>query len=230
MNSHLLELGIRRALGRYRPAEVSVLPFPDLKVAYLPVPKAANTAIRSALMRSVGRPEVLAQGVHKSTKALLAPAARFFETPKDDWFIFTVVRNPTERTWSAWKNKLIDPDEIFRPLQRMGIRDRLSFEDFLAVCAGWPTWALNDHFMPQARFLAPALERPGLHVFRVEDLAEDWARVRREMADRGAPEDCTLGHENASKAKVTKEVSGRARDLLNQLYGTDYDRFGYDRP
>lgn len=231
MNSYLLELRIRRALGRFTPLDAPVLALEELKVAYIPVPKAANSSLRSALMASIGNENAELLEIHESTRSMLQPASKFFSKPRADWYVFTVVRNPSSRARSAWQNKLIDPPEIFGPLKRMGIRDRLSFEDFLKTCADWPSWALNDHFMPQSLYLSKVLNFSDLAVLHVETLSQYWPKLRGELIARGATSSpLTLGRKNASAAHETLEISEIARKTLNSLYGKDYDAFDYDRP
>lgn len=230
INSYLLELRLRRALGRFRPLETPVLALDGPQVAYVPVPKAANSSLRTALMTAVGREDAVAAGVHRSTRALLRPAPAFFAQDRSEWFVFTVVRDPVARALSAWRNKLIDPDEIFRPLRRMGVTERLSFEDFLGVCLDWPDWALNDHFMPQSLYLSQVLDRPELQVLHVETLAQDWPRVRDALRAGGAHPQETLDRRNTTGQRPGAELTQRARARLVRLYGADFDRFGYDRP
>jgi hypothetical protein len=234
MNSYLLELRIRRALGRFRPLDAPVLVLEELKVAYVPVPKAANSSVRSALMASIGNEvaELLSvQELHNSTQSMLQPTSAFFSRRRADWYVFTVVRNPSTRARSAWQNKLIDPPEVFGPLKRMGIRERLSFDDFLQTCANWPSWALNDHFMPQSLYLSKVLDLPDLDILHVETLSQDWPMLRDKLIARGASSPpSALGHKNASTIDETPETSVGARKTLNAIYGKDYDRFGYERP
>ena len=103
MNSYLLELRIRRALGRFTPLDAPVLALEELKVAYIPVPKAANSSVRSALMASIGNENAELLGIHKSARSMLQPASKFFSKPRADWYVFTVVRNPSSRARSAWQ-------------------------------------------------------------------------------------------------------------------------------
>ena len=229
-NFYLLEQRLRRALGRFRPLDARILALDGAKVAYIPVPKAANTSLRSALMAAVGRDDVVAAGVHKSTRSLLQSAQGFFAQDRSDWFVFTVVRDPVARALSAWRNKLIEPDEIFRPLRRMGVKEKLSFEDFLRVCRDWPEWALNDHFLPQALYLSKVLDRPELTILHVEALAQDWPRVCAALRAGGANPQETLGRHNAARQAAPPELTQKARTLLNQIYDKDFERFGYERP
>lgn len=230
INSYLFELRLRRALGRFQPLETPLLALDSPRVAYVPVPKAANSSVRTALMTAVGREDAVAAGVHRSTRALLWPAPAFFAQDRSDWFVFTVVRDPVARALSAWRNKLIEPDEIFRPLRRMGVTERLSFEDFCAVCRDWPAWALNDHFMPQSLYLSQVLDRPELQVLHVETLAQDWPRVRDALRTGGAHPQEALGRHNAARQAVDPDLTQEARRLLRQIYKKDFEVLGYEAP
>ena len=125
INSYLFELRLRRALGRFRPLETPVLPLDGPRVAYVPVPKAANSSLRTALMTAVGREDAVTEGVHRTTRALLRPAQAFFAQDRPDWLVFTAVREKVARGLSAGRNKLNEPDESWRPLSRMVVTERL---------------------------------------------------------------------------------------------------------
>jgi hypothetical protein len=232
MNTYLLELRMRRALGRFRPLDAPILVCEDLRVAYVPVPKAANSSIRIALLQAMGHKVDRTTRIHEVTRPMLVPASRFLARSRDDWFFFTTVRDPTSRAISAWKNKLAEPDEIFGPLRRMGVTSRLDFEQFLEVCAKWPAWALNDHFMPQNLLLSRPLQAPDLKVFHFESLSDDWHMIADALEVRGAAVRPVLGRANASRRDCSRDapVSQAARRLLGRIYGDDYDTFGYDRP
>ena len=230
MRPYLLELALRRAIGRYRPFDASVLVCERFKTAYFPVPKAANSSIRLALLQAMGNETQGIGDVHGVTRSMLWTSSRFFSEPRDDWFMFTVVRDPTTRARSAWRNKLIESDPIFPVLKRMGITEKIDFTEFLDVCADWPTWALNDHFMPQSLTLSQPLSHPGVKVFRFETLATDWAEIASTIKERGAETCPELPHKNSTKKPGPATMDARTRELLNRLYDIDYSRFEYAQP
>lgn len=228
-NPHLFEVWLNYFLKIKDPTDAPVLALHEYKIAYIPIPKAANSSIRTALQPYLKINAEHKGGIHDLTRDLLVPSSKFFSEISDDWFVFTVVRNPATRAQSAWRNKLVESKKIFMPLRKMGITDRLSFEDFLQVCNDWPAWALNDHFMAQSKLLSRAISNKKLNVFKVETLAEDWVNVQREFAERGIPDlaDLNILNKSLNKPKGLRE---REIQLLRNLYGKDFQVFDYPIP
>ncbi|MCA0041904.1 sulfotransferase family 2 domain-containing protein [Celeribacter litoreus] len=227
-NPHYWILKLRQLFG-YDPADVRVFAFEDHKVAYVLLPKAASTSIQTALAPFFG---VEAQDGEEISRAMRSVAVKSSEFAKridgQDWFIFAVVRDPSNRAFSAYKNKLLEPKKIFRPLQRMGIRSRLGFAEFLEVLLSWPRGGLNDHFMPQTGLLKHVLGCDGLYLARLETFDEDWPKICAEAKARGLElPDLGWLNKTAQKPQAFSDVE-RAR--LGQLYAEDYDRFGYPNP
>jgi hypothetical protein len=129
--------------------------FPDSKIAYLPIPKAANSSIRAELLRLLDiDPETVAH-VQAFTGFDKRPFSECVKIMDEDWFFFTVVRNPFSRTVSAYMDKLDHHGEPFPALRRMGLFKGDSFARFLRVISLWPKVTLNNHFMPQEMLLPP---------------------------------------------------------------------------
>lgn len=227
---HLLELRTRRMMGRLRPYDAPVLVCQPIKTAFVPVPKAANSSIRVALLQAMGRHVDEHTCIHELTRKMLVPSVQFFSVPREDWYIFTVVRDPGTRAKSAWRNKLIECDEVFHPLRRMGIDKKIDFPEFLDAIAAWPDWALNDHFKPQSLHLARPLQAPNLKIHKFERLSQVWPEVASELEVRGADRVPDLGRKNASKEAVQPYFDPELATLLRQIYGKDYDKFGYSKP
>lgn len=226
----LLEIWFNRAIGKRDLTDAPVLAFDEYKVAYLPMPKAANTSIRTALLPYLSvEDQGHSKDIHNRTRSLLEPSSSFFKRANSDWYVFTVVRDPSSRAKSAWRNKLIERDPIFVPLQRMGIKERIEFEPFLRKCSAWPQWALNDHFMPQTMLLDRASKSGLLNVFHFENLSDDWLVIKSELAKRGMTEVADLKKLNTT-AKAADQFTVAELDLLADLYGTDFKELGYDLP
>lgn len=199
-------------------------------MAFVMIPKAASTSILSLFAQQLG--VHYPQGVqpYDALRAHLMPVKAFMARGyRPGWFVFTVVRDPTLRAHSAWKNKVQEAETLFAPARRMGMASGMSFEQFLTVLHRWPQWALNDHFMPQTNLLGPALELPDLFVARMETLGPDWERIRRKGRDLGIDLPA-LPVLNRTSPAPPPDMGHQERSLLRALYHADYSRFGYALP
>ena len=212
--------------GRLKTYDAPILAFEDVKVAYIPVPKCANTSIRSALMLSFRGCD--SDCIHDFTKNLLVPSSEFFKIPRDDWFVFTVVRDPGNRIHSAWKNKLLERKSIFKPLIRMGITERLSFLDFLKEIKNWPKLALNDHFMSQTAYLKIPIENMNLKIFKFEELDTAWPEIITTLERKTEVRVVPLAHKNKSTTQFHNPFSDSETNLIRDIYEADGVQFGYD--
>lgn len=226
----LISMWLQKLLDPERFPYTPVLAIEKYKIAFVPVPKAANTSIRTALMPYFDQSKLAIEGgVHQRTRPIREASQNFFPRIDESWFVFTFVRDPSARARSAWRNKLIEPKQIFKPLRVMGIQQRLNFADFLCACKEWPVWALNDHFIPQSLYLRSAMKTGGLTILRTENIAQDWKVVQAEFVKRGAPDLPDLQFLNSSRNKPA-EFSVAERELLLALYEEDYRMFDYPIP
>ncbi|MGC8203353.1 sulfotransferase family 2 domain-containing protein [Aliiroseovarius sp. PTFE2010] len=229
LNAHYWELCLRRALSGREPADIPVFAMPEQRVAYAVIPKAASTSIQTAMAPFFGVQPTKSEPI---ASAMRPHAIRSSHFAKDlagpDWLIFAVVREPTARIQSAWRNKMDEPDEVFGPLRRMGMRRKLPFDQFVSRLARWPTWALNDHFSPQSELLKHVRDLPGFYAAKLESLADDWAHIQRLCLDRGIglPDLDLMNRTSGAAPKVSPQTA----DILGNLYRADYEGFGYDRP
>jgi hypothetical protein len=99
--------------------------------------------------------------------------------------LFTIVRDPFERAYSAYNNKLVKHQTPFPALRVMGLEQHDSFSTFLKVMNAWPQHRLNDQFIPQRDLLAPVLAHSQLEIFRVETLATDWPVICDRIVGNG---------------------------------------------
>ncbi|MEW9837696.1 sulfotransferase family 2 domain-containing protein [Mesorhizobium sp. ZMM04-4] len=203
--------------------------FPQHRIAYVPIPKAANSSIRAELLRLIGeKPEMIGHvqqfdGFDKqqflNCRHLLTP----------DWFVFTVVRNPYSRAASAYLDKVVSRELPFNALKSMGIRKSDSFERFLRMIRLWPTAALNDHVMPQARLLSHPLQLPNLRVFRVEALQADWPKIVEGIEKASGVRLQPLERRNRTAAETPWQslINDRSASLIRRIYAGDFRQFSY---
>lgn len=203
--------------------------FPQHRIAYVPIPKAANSSIRAELLRLIGEsPEAVRkiQAFDGFDKRLFSNCERLL-TP--DWFVFTVVRDPYSRAASAYLDKVVSGDRPLNAMKAMGLRKSDSFERFLRLIHLWPASALNDHVMPQARLLSRPLRVPYLHVYKVENLQTDWPKIVDEIEKASGIRLRPLERRNRSVADVPWQslINERSASLIQRTYADDFRLFSY---
>ena len=177
----------------------------ECKVAYVCNPGASSTALRWLLAAIGGlRPEAFARstGVAATRRetvqdnrrwgSIIRPRsgavpefARLAEA--DDWFVFTVVRDPRERVWAAWQAKLLRggprmlanedlrrwiPNPPREPADVIG-----PFADFVHALATGTAGAIARD--PYCRPQTETITRPGLSYTQVYDRSQ----IARLLAD-----------------------------------------------
>lgn len=217
--------------ARKNRANTSAILFPEYKIAYIPIPKAANTSIRAELLRLL---DIEPDSVKKIPAFEGFTKLRFSQcehllTP--DWFVFTVVRDPYQRIASAYLEKLkLEREKPFQPFAAMGLYNGCSFRRFLYAISLWPRAALNGHVMPQSQLLADALRLPHLHVYKLEHITADWPKAVKEIEARTGKSLRTLGHRNKGTNSTSWQsiYDPMSRKLVSRLYSEDFEAFGYE--
>lgn len=222
-------LHIRNFVYRLDYSDTWTIRFCDHCVAYIPIPKAANSSIRYALLPLIGMQASDVEHIQAFAgydKLRFSAAAASIN---EGWYVLTVVRNPYSRFVSAYLNKVRESRPVFRAFAAMGVTAGHSLESFASIVEGWPRPLLNDHLMPQSMLLSRALQLPQLKVYRVEELATDWEEVRAAISARTGLAIGPLGHANASAERENwrSHLTPRARRIINRIYADDFTTFGY---
>ncbi len=227
--------------------------FDDLRLAYVPVPKAASTTILLALSELAGlRSEDLARSRKlEVTRALtvhdgsLWPSAHRLTgrdaaevewiLRSDEWFRFTVVREPARRIWSAWVSKVLvrNPrfvlmfgEDVF-PAPPSSAEDVVeSFRRFVAALPDRPEWS-DSHWSSQADLLN-VVDITYSHIGRVEAIDRTVAEVGEYMRQRGSTLPL-LEAENRSFLPFSPLVLDReSHDAYVRWTAQDSQAFGYE--
>ena len=169
----------------------------------------------------------------------LEPEALVSSLTDEGYFRFAVVRNPYKRIFSAWQSKLL----LREPLQSGPYLDydffnrsiesaadiRLSFEGFLEHLDSKeaPNY-LDHHWTPQVDLLRPDLINY-TWLAQIENVKELSEALSRHL-EPGTPNPFTSRRTNESLLHFSHDfISDRAVELIQKLYGQDFDTFGYDR-
>jgi sulfotransferase famil protein len=223
---------------------------PELRVLFLPVPKAGCTSMLWLLADLAGIP---AERFARSSQAEVTPALTVHDMGlwaphrladfegaerervlnEDGWLRFSIVRDPVRRLWSAWQTKLLlrEPrfldafgDEPWFP--RVPERPADLVEDFGHFVAALRSGSVEDvHWGVQHELVG---QLPLTHVGRVERYDETVALLRDHIGDRwpGDP-----ARENRSPVPMPADAyDAEGAEVLRARYADDLEAYGYEVP
>jgi len=261
------EPGIRAAAraeppARPRTAEAADQPLdtwvlPEQKILFVAVAKNASTSLkwlladitgqdRERIFASIGLAPTRWQAIHGwslwsgvSRLHELDAHARAEISPENGWFVFTVVRDPWVRTWSAWQSKFLigNPthtfitfrDEPWLPRRPKSGEDVVEdFARFVRVLDSGESPQLNadPHFEVQVDCLREDLI-PYTRIYDMSEMPVLLADLEAHLAGVGQPQKLTLGRENATPLPIAGRVFGpEVRAALERVYARDLRRFG----
>ena len=139
-------------------------------------------------------------------RAILGPA-RY-----DDFFTFTVVRDPWRRLYSSYRySRMVEGRTHYDEAMKY------SFEDFVEFLAD------NQPLAPQLGFVVDETGQIMVDfVAKLERLDEDFAHVCAQIGiNRSLP------HKNKSTRSRPEAITPRAVERIGQLYADDIAAFGY---
>ena len=229
----------------------------DVRLLYVPVPKAGCTALLWALAELAGLSERdFARSRKLEVTRSLAVHDLFVWGPSltleergseelewilhsPDWLRFTVVREPLRRLWSAWVSKLLvrEPrfvamfgDEEWFPTPPSSSEDVLrSFRRFVSALSEQdPAWH-DPHWSPQVDLLGTTELAYG-HVGRLERVAETLDVLGERVREHGR-ELPSLPSENRSLLPYVPGVFDHAAHVAGVRFtARDREAFGYEDP
>jgi Sulfotransferase family len=224
----------------------------DVRLVYVPVPRAGSTAMLWALLELVDLDhDEFAQSTKlEVTRSLTIhdmeiwsgyrlPAGTGAAAPfeSDEWLTFTLVREPVRRIWSAWVSKILLRDPRFvatyggeawfpAPPRSAGEVVR-SFRSFVAALGEHPAEWHDPHWSSQADLVGIGEVRYDV-VARVDQLPGDLDPVVRHLRERGRG-GLRPRRENESLVAFVPEVLDRDTwERCAELTARDREAFGYE--
>jgi Sulfotransferase family len=225
---------------------------PELRVLFLPIPKAGCTSILWLLAELAGLP---LGRFRRSELAEPTPALTIHDMSlwpdelrlggrdeedreriltEDGWFRFTVVRDPGPRLWSAWQSKLLLREPRFLAtfgeepwFPRLPERPAELVEDFRRFVTGLgPDGPQDVHWAVQHDL---ANQLPLDHVGRVEHVEETLGRLRAHVGEAAWP--ALPSRENRSPIPMPPGAYDEAAAaVVRSRYRVDFDEYGYEPP
>lgn len=214
-------------LGYLRAVKHKALVLEPAKTVYIPIPKAANSSITLALYPTLNLPTPTVPEMRVDRNLRYTSVEEALKLAGQDWFIFSVVRDPISRSMSAYMNKVVNRTPIFPPCSTMGVQPGDSYGAFIQKCRRWPPGILNDHFQPQSTLLKHALRDKRFRYFKFEKLKNDWKTVCDQIEARCGIRLSGLPQVNVSKG-YQFELSEQTLDQTYRFYRRDFRTFAYD--
>ena len=211
--------------------------FNQLPLIYGRVPKVANTSIKASLSRLLKKPPE--QGVRSTTDvfwiksthgetSLITP--REARSRRGSHFSFSFVRNPFDRLVSAYNNKVLELEDVTRPMQEMGLRHNMPFAEFLEQTVSTEDDKLDVHLLPQVSILCVDNQLIPSFVGQMEQMTDHWqvlqTWLRRERlpALGGLPEKNVRRGDDRSDLKQYYADPATVR-MVEERYGKDIAMF-----
>ena len=223
-----------------RPAKLPerhVIVFPQQSIAYIRVPKAANTSIRTALAAAFdlveegslipSKDRFWADLDQERAHSLTLEAFDALRQVQPVW-CFSFVRHPVSRLYSCWNNKVVENTELSTAFQRMGVRRGMGFDEFADIVAETPDDFCDLHVQSQASMLTYKGQLLPDFIGKVETISEDWESLCQQVAERSGVRLGRLPQKNMrSKAqpKIAQAVSQRTLEQIKKRYATDFQLF-----
>ncbi len=213
----LLKYRLRQLVGETNTAVYSSIGFHYYRCIFFHIPKTAGVAISQSLFGSLGLGHIN-----------VGEAKQRFSGPEfNDYFKFTIVRNPYSRAYSAFyflKNGgFTSRDEAWALENFAGI------DDFQSFVHDWLTpdhCELMTHFLPQYRFVT-CLDTGRIEldfIGRYERLDKDFMTIKKNIKNRQK-----LKVKNITPSRSPLVLTGEMRDIIYDCYAKDFELFNYSK-
>ena len=240
-----------RILGTTRRAYV----IPDLKLLYISLAKNACTSIKwlmaelagedlQSLVPKSGFYPNREAGIHdryawKRTPRLheLPPGMRETISPDNGWMVFTVLRDPRSRLFSAWENKYLLRNPAYwrkvdRPwAPRIPTEPQHVIDDFARFVfdvyddSDHEVFQSDAHFRAQT-FLLQEYAVPYSHLYDISELSTMVDDLTAHVRAQGYDGEVSLGNSNDTPLPANREVfANGVREAIEKLYADDFARF-----
>jgi len=228
------------------------------KVVYVSVNKAACTSLKwlvadlqgedpARFQRSLSREVGRAMTIHRRALWQHTPMLHQLDddelagiSPEDGWLIFSVVRHPAARLFSAWQSKfllreprwqeLFGHEPWFPRLPAASAHIVEDFRRFVHAMAAEPDQPVmrDRHFMPQSAMVA-ADRMPYSRVYRTNELSTLLVDLRAHLErTSGWTGPLALRQSNETPLRPTAALFDPAvRAAIEELYESDFRDFGF---
>lgn len=219
-----------------RPVVIVIHPW---KLAYFRIPKAANSSIKHVFSRALELPDLV--GLSRTSDLYwmsqdpelveMLSVREFVERGyEDDYFSFSVVRDPIDRVISCYKNKFLRNKELSQSLASRGFTDSMGFTDFVNHLCKIRDAEADVHLMSQSYILScEGRIRPKI-IIPIQALVGHWKTIQEHVKVTHGTILDDLPTINSTK-KIS-EVIPLDRDSMTKLearYKKDYAMLSFEQ-
>lgn len=153
------------------------------------------------------------------------------------YFVFTFVRNPFSRLYSAYKSKIrnngVNPplwiDSVAPGLHAMGVRKGCSFSEFVELICNTPDERCDPHVKPQWQFVVSADGKLLVdEYYRFENYQQEFLKALVSLGiDDESIQVLHLNREQSNPNEYVEHYNPRLIDLVVGKYNRDFEIFKY---
>ena len=203
---------------------------PDLKLAFMCIPKNANTSLKRALITALGITGV--ENPHDPT-VFVYTNKQYIKNRivNDGWLAVGIKRNPYDRIASCWRQKVLRPEGLHRGFKKYyndGIVWKQSFNDFVTAVSGIPDWKADQHFRSQYWDLCIGMVPIPQILLPIETLQEEWPVAQGRIFDHCGLEMPSLLKSKNATDKSNQPYTKNIRQMVRKRYSIDFGVFGYE--
>ena len=186
------------------------------KAVFVHIPKTAGISIVESIYG-----ENIEKGGHRKITHL----SKLMPGSMNEYFIFTIVRNPWDRLYSAYKFMM---NGGINQYDENAFKSHLflinSFEDFVMNWLNESNLKHIIHFYPQSWFLKNNFGKVEIDfIGRFECLASDFAEIAGKIGVKNKLKHLNKGDKGSYKKVYTKEMI----EKVELIYKEDVERFNY---
>jgi hypothetical protein len=226
----VIPIDAKRFLFRLRPGAVT-WDLRDHGLVFVQIPKVATTSMRAALgafvagEREIDPAQVERRDAYVNERYSLNAFPAEIRSLSRHRFTFAFVRNPLDRLYSAYVNKVAAPvDGSINLFDRHGISLDMTFPDFVEAITALSDDRCDLHLRSQYRFIT---DRAGVvvsFVGRFERLDSDWEGLSKRFGLPALPLRNVSPHRSYHDAYTPALARAVAR-----RYRRDIELFGYEQ-
>jgi hypothetical protein len=200
--------------------------YKNLRVVFHGIPKNASTSIKNALYTYEHGAEFIStkQYIHKGNEkgGSIYPDIECIKTKFDDWFHFTVVRNPIHRFISFYSDLFAGATNTRNSTPKFYLNNRIKLkptpiDQVIDMIEQFEDNVADEHFASQSSFI----HVENCHTIKVEDLDAGWTKVCNEIRVDYQP--LPVYNKSTNTTFLTEEQISR----IYKRYKTDFEQFGY---